>query len=147
MSVMSSLNFVQSNPKAMRVRGIVAMRQKLVDRIGDQIALAKAIEAGQSFQRVKYRRLRDLESDEVTETPIKTRVRPWWIEDKDGGILLWVKYGNQVLELQKGKSAIKVKSRADLVSTLEKVRDAARAGEFDQHIQTAVGTFKTSFGK
>src|SRR4029077_13747013 len=93
MSVMSSLNFVQSNPKAMRVRGIVAMRQKLVDRIGDQIALAKAIEAGQSFQRVKYRRLRDLESDEVTETPIKTRVRPWWIEDKDGGILLWVKYG------------------------------------------------------
>jgi hypothetical protein len=114
------------------------MRQKLVERINDQIALAKAIEAGQSFQRVKYRRSRDLETDEVTETPIKTRVRPWWIEDKDGGILLWIKYGNQVLELQKSKSAIKIKSRDDLVSMLEKVRDATRAGELDQHISHPV---------
>jgi hypothetical protein len=58
MSLMSSLNLVQSSPKAMRVRGIVAMRQKLVERINDQIALAKAIAAGRSFQRVKYRRSR-----------------------------------------------------------------------------------------
>src|SRR5262249_43973702 len=103
MSLMSSLNLVQSNPKTLRVRGVVAMRQKLVERIGDQIALAKAIESGQAYQRVKYRRTRDLESDEITETPIKTRVRPWWVEDKDGGVLVWIKYGNQVLELQKGK--------------------------------------------
>ena len=147
MSLMASLNFVQSSPKNLRVHGIVAMRQKLIDRIGDQIALIQASESGQAYQRVKYRRVKDLESDEITETPVKTRVRPWWAEDKDGSILLWIKYGNQVLELQKNKSAIRVKSRAEVVTTLETIRDAARAGEFDQLIQAAVSTFKKRFGK
>ncbi len=131
----------------MRVRGIVSMRQKLLDRIDDQIALAKASEAGQSFQRVKFRRVRDLESDEVSETAVRTRVRPWWAQDKDGSILLWVKYGNQRLELQKGKPAIRIKSKDELVATLETVRDAVRAGELDNLILAAVAAFKNRFSK
>ena len=103
--------------------------------------------SGQAYQRVKYRRVKDLESNEITETPVKTRARPWWAEDKDGSILLWIKYGNQLLELQKNKSAIRVKSRDDVVTTLETINDAARGGEFDQLIQAAVGTFKKRFGK
>ncbi|MEG8043878.1 hypothetical protein QP164_14625 [Sphingomonas sp. LR59] len=62
------------------------MRQKLIDRIGDQIELAKATEAGQSFQRVKYRRVRDIESEQVSESVVKTRVRPWWTADPDGDV-------------------------------------------------------------
>lgn len=105
MTVLSSLNIVQSDTASLRVRGIVSMRQKLLDRIADQIALAEAQGSGQSFQRVKFRRVRDLENDEVSEIPVRTRVRPWWIQDKDGSVLVWVKYGNQTLELQKGKTA------------------------------------------
>src|SRR3546814_16963131 len=93
------------------------MRQKLIDRIGDQIALAQASETGKGYQRVKYRRVRDEASDEVTETPVRTRVRPWWLEDKDGPIIVWIKYGNQTLELEKGTNAIRVKDRKDLVKT------------------------------
>jgi hypothetical protein len=96
---LDSLVLTQHSAKAMRVRGITTVRQKLVDRISDQIALAKAHEAGEAYQRVKFRRVKNLESDEVTDVPVKTRVRPWWIEDKDGSILLWIKYGNQTLEL------------------------------------------------
>src|SRR3546814_5973891 len=95
-------------------RGINTMRQKLIDRIGDQIALAQASETGKGYQRVKYRRVRDEASDEVTETPVRTRVRPWWLEDKDGTIIVWIKYGNQTLELAKGKTAIRVKDRQEL---------------------------------
>ncbi|WP_426263977.1 DUF6641 family protein [Sphingomonas sp. PWP1-2] len=147
MTVLSSLTMVASDRAEMRVRGIVSMRQKLLDRIDDQIALAKASEAGQSFQRVKFRRVRDLESDEVSETAVRTRVRPWWAQDKDGSILLWVKYGNQRLELQKGKPAIRIKSKDELVATLETVRDAVRAGELDNLILAAVAAFKNRFSK
>ena len=49
MSLMASLNFVQSSPKNLRVHGIVAMRQKLIDRISDQIALIQASESGQAY--------------------------------------------------------------------------------------------------
>lgn len=147
MTLISSLTLVSSDPAALRVRGIVSMRQKLLDRIDDQIALAKAAEAGQSFQRVTYRRVRDLENDEISETPVRTRVRPWWAQDKDGSILLWIKYGNQRLELQKGKPAIRIKSKDELVTTLETVRDAVRAGELDALVLTAVAAFKERFSK
>lgn len=147
MSLLSSLNLVQSNATEMRTRGINTMRQKLIDRISDQIALAEATDAGKTFQRVKFRRVRDEASDEVVETPVRARVRPWWLQDKDGTILVWIKYGNQTLELAKGKSAIRVKNMAELAKTFETVREAVRAGEFDTHITDAVGTFKTRFGK
>ncbi len=147
MTVLSSLTMVASDRAAMRVRGIESMRQKLIDRIGDQIELAKATEAGLPFQRIKYRRVRDLESEEVTETAVKTRIRPWWTRDKDGSILLWIKYGNQVLELQRGKPAIRVASNADLVGALETVQAAVRAGELDKVIEAAVNQFKKRFNK
>ena len=123
------------------------MRQKLVDRIADQIALAEASKNGQAFQRVKFRRVRDLENDEITEMPVRTRVRPWWTTDKDGSILLWIKYGNQVLELQKGKAAIRIKTRDELIGTLETVCNAVRAGELDALLEGAVSTFKARFSK
>ena len=147
MSLLSSLNLVQSNATEMRTRGINTMRQKLIDRLGDQIALAQASESGKGYQRIKFRRVRNEASDEVTETPVRTRVRPWWLEDKDGTIIVWIKYGNQTLELAKGKTAIRVKDRQELVKTFETVREAVRAGEFDTHITNAVSTFKKRFGK
>lgn len=147
MTLLSKLTIVAANPAEQRVRGIVSMRQKLIDRIDDQIGLAKAAEAGQSFQRVKFRRVRDLENDEISETPVRTRVRPWWVQDKDGSILLWIKYGNHVLELQKGKGAIRIADRAELATTLETVRDAVRAGELDTLILAAVAGFKARFSK
>lgn len=147
MTLISSLTLVSANPASMRARGIGSMRQKLVERIEDQIALANAAESGQSYQRVKFRRTRDLENDEVVETPVRTRVRPWWVTDKDGSILLWIKYGNQRLELQKGKAAIRVNDRDELVKTLVTVRDAVRAGELDRLIEEAVAAFKARFAK
>ena len=77
MTLLTSLSLVTSNPAASRERGIVSMRQKLLDRLPDQITLADATGTGQAFQRVRYRRTRDLENDEVVETPVRPRVRPW----------------------------------------------------------------------
>lgn len=46
MTLLSSLSVVASSPSEHRVRGIGMMRQKLLGRIDDQIALAKAEAAG-----------------------------------------------------------------------------------------------------
>jgi|GEM_PF-1259704 len=147
MSILSTLNIVKSDASDFRTRGINSMRQKLIDRIGDQIALVESLDQEKPFQRVRYRRVRDLETDEITETPVKTRVRPWFIEDKDGTILVWIKYGNQTLQLSKDKSAIRVKDHSELISTLDKVRTAVRDGEFDSLIKGAVEGFRKRFGK
>jgi hypothetical protein len=147
MSILSSLECIQRNPKAIRTNEIGAMRQKLIDRISDQIALVEALGNGESYQRTRFRRIQDLETGEVLQIPTKARVRPWWIEDRDGSILLWVKYGNQNLEVQKGKTAIRLGSKQDIAPTLELVRTAVRAGEFDDKIKVAVKAFQQRFRK
>lgn len=147
MTLLGSLNVVSSNPASHRVRGIGSMRQKLVDRLADQISLAEALGTGQSCQRLRYRRVRDLENDEVSEVPVRTRIRPWWVQDKDGTYLLWIKYGNQALELQKGKTAIRVQTKDELVEVLKTVMGAVRAGELDAAITTAVSAFKQRFAR
>lgn len=147
MSILSSLECVESNPKSVRTNQIGSMRQKLIDRISDQIALAQAIETGESYQRTRFRRVQDLETGEIVQVPTKTRVRPWWIEDRDGSILLWIKYGNQNLDVQKGKTAIRLASKQDIAPTLELVRTAVRAGEFDDKIKAAVKGFQDRFHK
>lgn len=147
MSILSSLECVESNPKTVRTNQIGSIRQKLIDRISDQIALAEAQESGQSYQRTRFRRVQDLETGDITQVPTKTRVRPWWIEDRDGSILLWIKYGNQTLEPQKGKTAVRLASKQDIAATLELVRTAVRAGEFDDKIKAAVKAFQERFRK
>jgi hypothetical protein len=147
MSVLSSLECIEINSKSVRTNQIGSMRQKLIDRISDQIELAHAIEAGASYQRTRFRRVQDLETGDITQVPTKTRVRPWWIEDRDGSILLWVKYGNQNLEVQKGKTAIRLASKQEITSTLDLVRTAVRAGEFDDKIKGAVKGFQERFRK
>jgi hypothetical protein len=106
---------------------------------------AKATKTDQSILRVRHRRVRDIEIGEVSETVGKTRNRPWSRADPDGSILLWVKYGNTNLGLAKGKSAIRISDRGQLVPTLETVRDAVRAGELDKLIEAAVAGFKKRF--
>jgi hypothetical protein len=146
MSLLSSLTIVQSDPKSQRFTGIAATRQKLIDRINDQIALAKAEVLGETFLRKRFRRIRDSAGD-VAEIPSSSRVRPWWSQDQDGSVLLTVKYGSRPLELQKGKTAIRVATPTEIPATLEIVRAAVRAGEFDNQITAAVDSFRQRFKK
>ena len=67
MSILSTLNIVKSDASDFRTRGINSTRQKLIDRIGDQIALVESLDQEKPFQRFRYRRVRDLETDEITE--------------------------------------------------------------------------------
>ena len=147
LSQLASLNLVGTTRAATRQVGIATSRQKLIDRLNDQIALARAQSTGDHYQRLRFRRMRSTDGEEIAEIPVKTRVRPWWNDDPDGSILLWIKYGNRTLELQKGKTAIRVPGRSDIVPTLETVKVAIRQGEFDPQITAAASAFRKRFGK
>ncbi len=60
---------------------------------------------------------------------------------------LSVRYGAKVLELAKGKYAIEVANTAELVNTLEIVKQATENGELDDAIDNAANTLKSGFGK
>ena len=55
----------------------------------------------------------------------------WWIDDT-GNVMLDVRYGNRRTELKPGKPTIEVGSAANLLPTLQAVREAAAAGELDR---------------
>ena len=62
---------------------------------------------------------------------IPKRVRRWWAEQLDGTVLLTIRYGNKVIEIEEGKNAIALPSKADLEPTLQNIKKAVDNGEFD----------------
>ena len=54
----------------------------------------------------------------------------WWTEQQGGTILLTIRYGNKVIELEQGKNAIELPSKAELEPTLQSIKKAVDNGEF-----------------
>ena len=53
----------------------------------------------------------------------------WWTEQQGGTILLTIRYGNKVIEFEKGKNAIELSSKAELEPTLQNIKKAVDNGE------------------
>ena len=77
--------------------------------------------------------------DHLTRFPIRItatpRIRRWWDIKADGTVQLTIRYGSKPLELAKGKNAVEIASEAELVGTLEQIRDAVEQGELDELIE------------
>ena len=66
----------------------------------------------------------------------------WWWCDYNGVVYVQVLYANKPLEIKKGKTSIMLTNAQDLVPTLEKVREAIKAGELDQVLKTGRRTIQ-----
>ena len=64
---------------------------------------------------------------------IPKRVRLWWTENLGGTILFTIRYGNKLIEFEKGKNAIELTSKAELEPTLQSIKQAVDNGEFDNN--------------
>jgi len=62
-------------------------------------------------------------------------VRRWWTEIVGGTVLLTVRYGNKLIEFEKGKIAIELSSKAELEPTLQSIKKAVDNGEFDRLLE------------
>ncbi len=145
MSTLSALKLTA----AKRSTGIspqVQRRLKLIKKIDDQIALAKALATGGTYTTSRFRTVKDDEGGSRS-VEIQKKVRPWWFPTETGKIALSIRYGARVMEISKGKTAIEVASGDDLINALSVVRKAVDAGELDTQIESASIKLREGFGK
>ena len=101
-------------------------RRKLIAKIDEQILIA-------TDSNYKPTKIKWVHNEDGTERKLEIpkRIRRWWYEQQGGTILLTIRYGNKVIELEQGKNAIELSSKAELEPTLQSVKKAVDNGEFD----------------
>ncbi|KEO85429.1 hypothetical protein EH30_12965 [Erythrobacter sp. JL475] len=116
------LKFVAAQkPKAQNP--ITLRRQRLSDRIDQQIALLSGASVG--------------------SLPSKSWV---WI-DNDGACLLSIKYARQVLELKKGMFSIKCNNLDEVAEAFTQMKQSILRGDLDQQISSASTEIRSKFLK
>ena len=126
MSQLKALTFAPL-PRPALSDPVMARRAKLIMRLEQQVALVE----DPSF-RIKAHHWFVDESGVKQLRERTKRVQPWWRTDASGSVILTVRYGARVIEFEKGKSAIVVGTRDQLVPTINNVIGAVKSGELDQ---------------
>ena len=125
MNALKSLNIV-ALPKLSNSDPAMKRRAKLLVQLEQQLELAK----NPSFVVISQKwRKADDGSKQLVEK--QKRVKKWWFVDMMGNYFFTVRYGSKLLEFEKGKSAINVGDKENLVAVIEAVIDEVRAGELD----------------
>jgi hypothetical protein len=122
-------------------------RNKVVKRIWEQIELARAAQNGTTFAPVKFRSYTDKETGQRKQVETHKRVKQWWFTADNGKLALSVRFGPKVLELAKGKYAVEVADKSELVNVLEVVRTAVENGELDTAIENAANKLRDGFAR
>jgi len=73
---------------------------------------------------------------------VPKRVKRWWRMDAQGNCFLVLRYGNRVITLSAGRTAIVVGPKGKLVSVIDTVITAAKAGELDAVLAGVQATFR-----
>jgi hypothetical protein len=101
-------------------------RRKLIAKIDEQILIA----TDSNYKPTKTKWVGNEDGTE-RKLEIPKRIRRWWTEHLGGTVLLTIRYGNKVIEFEKGKNAIELSSKAELELTLQSIKQAVDDGEFD----------------
>ena len=109
-----------------RNNSFLKRRRKLIAKIDEQILIA-------TDSNYKHTKIKWIQNEDGTERKLEIpkRIRRWWCEQQGGTILLTIRYGNKVIELEQGKIAIELSSKAELEPTLQSIKKAVDNGEFD----------------
>ena len=113
-----------------RNNSFLKRRCKLIAKIDEQILLA----TDSNYKPTKIKWVRNEDGTE-RKLEIPKRLRRWWTEQQGGTILLTIRYGNKVIEIEQGKNAIKLSSKAELEPTLQSIKKAVENGEFDRLLE------------
>lgn len=145
MSTLKTLKLVNIS-KPTKLPLVVQRRNKLSNKLWEQIQLAEAKGSGATFAPLKSKRFKDIEGNtKILEVP--RRIKPWWFVSENGKSCLVVRYGSKTLEIALGKTAIELDKSDELIPTLEMIKIAVEAGELDTQIEQAAGALKAGFIK
>lgn len=146
MSGLNALKFVVTS-RQQGINPAHAKRQKLSNKITEQIQMAKGLQSGTEFVPTKIRTVRDDETGEIRKVALPKRMKPWWWQSENGKLCITVRYGARTLEVLEGKNAIETDNIAGVITTLEVLRSAVNAGELDARIEAVSGLVKAGFIK
>lgn len=145
MSTLSSLKLVTAKKPASQPP-VVQRRNKVISKLWEQQKLVQSQGSGTPYAPLKTKRIKDIEGNiKVLEVP--KRIKPWWFTNEAGKVCVAIKYGNKVIEIAQGKTAIEVANTEELVQVLEQVRQAIDAGELDAQIDAASASVRAGFSK
>jgi hypothetical protein len=139
LKVTAAKKAIGNNPQALR-------RMKLSRKLWEQIQLAKSQAEGTNFTMTRFRSVVDPDGGRRS-VEIARRVRAWWWTTCTNKIALNIRYGARKLEISKGKSAVEIATVADLLPTLELIKQAVEAGELDAQIEAAALKLREGFVK
>lgn len=116
-----------------RNNSFLKRRRKIIAKIDEQILLA-------TDSNYKPTKIKWVHNEDGTERKLEIpkRVRRWWCEQQGGTILLTIRYGNKVIEIEEGKNAIELSSKAELEPTLQSIKQAVDNGEFDKLLEEQI---------
>lgn len=146
---MSTLNGLKLSTakKPTHIPQIVFRRNKLSNKLWEQIQLAKSQLDGTSFVVKKFRSVIDKETGLRKQVEVPKRLREWWFMNEQGKMCVSIRYGTQMIELAKGKYSIEVESAQALIKALETVKQAVESGELDNQITNASINVRRVFDK
>ena len=147
MGTLNNLKLVVSK-RHQTVAPIVQRRNKLINKLHEQIELCEAQQAGKTYAPTRLKTYTNKQTGERMTVEAAKRVKEWfWISDS-GKINLAVKYGAKILALNtKGANAIELKDGAELIATLKELKIATANGELDEAITKVSNATREGFAK
>lgn len=146
MSTLATLKLVTAK-KPQNLAPVVLRRNKLSNRLWEQIQFAKSQAENTKFEPVKYRTITDAETGLRKQIQVSKRIKPWWFVAENGKVCVSIKYGSWTIELAKGKPSVEVATAGDLIKTLETIKTAVEAGELDAQLDLASNSLRSGFKK
>ena len=136
MSMLKGLTFTTAPRAANLVSPVEYRRNKLVANLLEQRDIAVADAEGRELT-ITRKRWELTETGEKKRVEVAKRLKRWWSTDAEGKVVLVVRWGSKLLELSGDKAAVVVGDATKLVLTLDKLVQAAKAGELDAAIAKA----------
>lgn len=143
-SILSSMKFISAKRQS-STDPIQFRREKLSKMLDEQISLATAYMNNTAYQTTRMKRVRD-ESGNTQVVEVQKKVKTWWFT-QDNKVALTVRYGNRAIEFSKGKNAIEISDAKNLLTTLEKIKQAVMEGLLDEQLTVASNNVKARFKK
>ena len=145
-SILSSLKLTSAKRQQVS-NPIEFRRQKLSNKLKEQVALATALKNGETYTAKRLRTVTD--SDGIRQTvEVSKRVKPLWFT-QNNKVFVQVKYGSKVVPLSaKGdKNSVEVSNADELIEVLQKLDTAVLSGELDTQIEIASEFVRARFTK
>ena len=146
MTLLNSLKLVSAK-RTLSLPPLVQRRNKLSKKLWEQIQLAQAKVNGTDYAPTQYKTVINHDTGEKREIKVPKRIKNWWWVNDRGHCHVSIFYGNKVVELAKGKSSVELADQAELIPTLELLKQAVEAGELDAAIEAVSGQLRSTFKK